>query len=496
MLLGIEDMYHQQALTLLQWLAYARSPPTLGELVEAAVIDSVEESSIDVENRGSFEDTLNILSGLVATQESQAPDDQSGSESKSSVSDVSSMASDHTDITHHRQSLSPQTKVRLAHFSVKEYLESKRMVKSDASYFCLEHAIGHRTLAQSCLTYLRHYNANSDKTSTKQDLETFPLLEYAAQSWYYHATFQCDGKVNCEVSFLQSDAARKDWLLVHDPDTPWRKPFEESVNNTTSAVYYTSLIGLRTTVEDLLDMGGDVNAEGGHYGYALHAASKGGHTEVVQLLLDRGADVNAEGGDYGYALQAASVGGHTEVVQLLLDRGADVNAEGGDYGYALHTASVGGHTEVVQLLLDRGADVNAEGGLFGHALQAASARGDTGVVQMLLDRGADVNAEGGYYGYALHTASDEGHTEVVQLLLDRGADVNAEGVHYGYALQAASKGGHIGVVQMLLDRGADVNAEGGHYGYALHAASARGHMGLVQLLQAAGARDSTVGNIR
>jgi hypothetical protein len=355
MLLGIEEMYHQQALILLQWLAYARSPPTLGELVEAAVIDLVEESSIDVKNRGSFEDTLNILSGLVATQERQAPDNQSGSETETSVSDVSSMASGRTDITHHRRSLSSQTRVRLAHFSVKEYLESKRIVKSDASHFCLEHTRGHRTLAQSCLTYLRHYNASSDKTLTKRDLEMFPLLKYAAQSWYYHTTLQCDGKVNCEVSFLRSDAARTNWLRVHDPDVVWKKPFNGYVKDTASAVYYASLFGLRTTVKDLLDKDGDVNAKGGRYGYALHAASDAGYTEVVQLLLDRGADINAESGDYGYALHTASVGGHTEIVQLLLDKSADVNAESGHHGYALHAASVRGHMGVVQLVQEAGA---------------------------------------------------------------------------------------------------------------------------------------------
>jgi hypothetical protein len=293
MLLGIEEMYHQQALTLLQWLAYARSPPTLGELVEAAIIDPCEESSIDVENRGNIEDSLNILSGLVATQEKQAADGQSGSESELFVSDVSSTASGHDDITHHLRLSSSQTRVRLAHFSVKEYLESKRIVKSDASYFYLDVAIGHRNLAQSCLTYLRHYNASSERTSTKQDLEVFPLSEYSAQSWYYHATLQCDGEVNREVAFLQSDAARKNWLRIHDPEDNWRGPFQTSVKDTTSAVYYASLLGLRAIVKALLDNDADVNAEGGEYGSALQAASEGGHTEVVRLLLDKDADVNA-----------------------------------------------------------------------------------------------------------------------------------------------------------------------------------------------------------
>jgi hypothetical protein len=64
-LLDIEEMYHDHALTLLRWLAYARSPPTLSELVDAAVTDPIHESCIDADNRGDLEDTLNILSELV-----------------------------------------------------------------------------------------------------------------------------------------------------------------------------------------------------------------------------------------------------------------------------------------------------------------------------------------------------------------------------------------------------------------------------------------------
>jgi ankyrin repeat protein len=75
---------------------------------------------------------------------------------------------------------------------------------------------------------------------------------------------------------------------------------------------------------------------------ALIWASEYGHEKVMQILVDVGADINAQGGVYGNALCAASVGGHEKVVQMLVDVGADVNAQGGVYGNALQAASEGG----------------------------------------------------------------------------------------------------------------------------------------------------------
>ena len=65
MLIGIDPMFRKEATILLQWLAYAESPPTLSELAEASIIDLAGEGRVDVDNRGSFQDTLEILTGLV-----------------------------------------------------------------------------------------------------------------------------------------------------------------------------------------------------------------------------------------------------------------------------------------------------------------------------------------------------------------------------------------------------------------------------------------------
>ncbi|KAF2473449.1 uncharacterized protein BDR25DRAFT_352872, partial [Lindgomyces ingoldianus] len=43
---------------------------------------------------------------------------------------------------------------------------------------------------------------------------------------------------------------------------------------------------------------------------------------IVKLLLDKDADVNAQGGEYSNALHAASEEGHEQIVKQLLKKGA------------------------------------------------------------------------------------------------------------------------------------------------------------------------------
>jgi ankyrin repeat protein len=491
MLTRIKKMYHQEALTLLRWLAYARSPLTLAELVDAAIIDPDEESSIDTDERGGLRDALNILSGLVTIEENQS-DGGNHSETKSFASNVPAAGPERSGAMFDIEHLTSDTRVRLAHFSVKEYLESERMLESGAHQFYLESATGHRVLAQSCLTYLQYYSASCEKTFKQQDLETFPLLRYAAKSWFYHSTLQSGGEVSCETSLLHLEHARDNWLLVHDPDVPSIEPFlRHKYNNgrrvAGSAIYYASLLGLPAVATKLLYNGANVDAEGGRFGSPLQAASAGGHKEIVWLLLNNGAKVDADSEFIGTPLQIASARGDKETVQLLLDKGANVNAEGGEYGSPLQAASAGGHKETVQLLLNKGANVDAEGGEYGSPLQAASARGHKETVQLLLNKGANVDVEGGNYGTPLQTASARDDKEIVQLLLDNGANVNAEGGEYGSPLQAASARGHKETVQLLLNNGANVDTVGGRYGSPLEAASALGHKETVQLLLNKGA---------
>ena len=124
------------------------------------------------------------------------------------------------------------------------------------------------------------------------------------------------------------------------------------------ALHQASSVGSLNTIEKLIELGCQVNAQDDSGANPIYYASARGHERVVEILLRKEANLNAQGGHYGNALQAASHGGHDRTVELLLGRGADVNAQGGGYGNALQAASHEGHDRTVELLLGRGAEIN------------------------------------------------------------------------------------------------------------------------------------------
>ncbi|THV73569.1 hypothetical protein D6D28_03175, partial [Aureobasidium pullulans] len=454
------------ATTILRLLAWSERPLRIGELIDAIAVQPNESPSFCVDNRmPEPRDLLKICSSLVVLVQ-RPMDVNEKDDGEFYYGDPNTVESDGKEEV---------SELRLAHFSVKEYLMSHRVVQSFTGHLAEDTA--RARIATICLTYLRDLDHN---LSLKQMKARFQFAQYCARYWTDHARKTDEREEDLQRHILeffeQRTTAYTTCYSLYDPDQPEERNDQRRSDDVAEPLYYASLGGLVASVARLLDESADANAQGGLDGNALQAASDGGHDKVVQMLLDKGADVNAQGGRFGNALRAASYRGHDKIVQTLLDKGADVNAEGGPFGNALQAASDGGHDKIVQTLLDKGADVNAEGGPFGNALQAASYRGHDKIVQMLLDKGADVNAQGGEYGNALQAASGRDHHKIVQMLLDKGANVNAQGGHFGNALRAASYRGHDKIVQTLLDKGADVNAQGGRFCNAPNAAAFAGHL--------------------
>lgn len=449
---AISEEDSKYAIRILQWVTFSARPLSVDELAEVIAIDIDQNPVFDRDE--ALEDPLEILN---------------------ICSSLITITVDERDVF---QS-SPRHVVALAHYSVKEYLVSDRILKGDAAQYGMQDDRCHDAIASGCLGYLLQFQ--QPELALNNHHEIFKLALYSAEFWISHAEKIGDrAKSTAQLAirlFSMENTAYFNWAWLYDHSI--RRVRAE----TPHPLYYAALSGLSKIVELLLDRGDDPNtAQGGDLGSALHAASLQGHVQVVDLLLSKDADPNENIGDYRSPLYTASFNGHEQVVNLLLNKGADPNVQGGDDPNPLYAAVEQGHEQVVSLLLNKGANPNMQVRYYHNPIYTASERGNKQIVKLLLDKGANPNVEGGEYGNALQAASHGGHDQVVELLINNGADMNVQFGHYGSPLYTASERGHEKVVRLLLDKGADPNIEDGYYGGALQAALKQGHKQVVKLL--------------
>jgi hypothetical protein len=291
----------EDAITTLRLLAWSERPLRLEEVVDAIAVQPDVSPSFDPVNRmPEPRDILRICSSLaVLTQRPYKHDDPkySGFDDEDDRSQMG------------------VTELQLAHFSVKEYLISKRVTSWLAPD--LEELSARLNITKLCLAYLSDLN---HRLSPKDIRVQFPFSEYCARYWTSHAKIvdEVDTRLQARImEFLDDrEIAYLTCYNLHDPEELWTMGGSmKRETNRPASLYYVSLTGLVTGAGALLDRGADVNTEGGRfYGSVPQAASAHGHGKIVQLLLDRGADVNAEGGHYGGALQAASARGRDKIV--------------------------------------------------------------------------------------------------------------------------------------------------------------------------------------
>jgi ankyrin repeat protein len=478
MLERIEPTVSEDALTLLRWLAYAARPITLAEL-QSAVTIRPEDDEVDFEDEGDFRDSLDILAGLVVLSDGADPTEDDG-------------RTKHGKVSLETSELTPGAWIRLAHFSVKEYLESERISGSSASFFRLETGACHRFLAQSCLTYLMCYSKSGEKASPKLDLERFHLLDYAANKWYQHSRLQSGDYVSREVALLECQDFRMDWLRISELNMDGLRL---SVYDTCSrpSISYAAFLRLLRVAKELLEAGQDASAIGPQGAPLLMTATRHKDQAMVELLLAHGADVDMNtSGSGGNALYLAASRGLL-LTKLLVDNGADVNSECA-FGTPLSAASRANDQSVVKFLLESGARIDIKSRfkadhphIYTTPLLAATRSGHTDVMAILIDAGADVDAKN---SRALIQALRYGQEHVVAFLEARGAkkptlkrltDAFMKVCHAcGPRTPHREK-----AINLLLDRGANVNADGGR---ALSDALARGDPRMVALLEARGAK--------
>ena len=508
---------------MLTMLCFASRPLTVQELINSIAVETGKAAGLNRRRRLLDSNGIReIYGGLVniffdnvededVSEDEYSSEDGDASEDgdTSEDGDASEDGEASVEIPHSPPPARIVPTARIAHFSVQEYLESKRISGQKAASFGLSSITTHAEIAEVCLIYLLEPGLSRSELNQAL-LEEYPLAEFAATYWYYHYT-RAENPTSrldtCILRLFQSQTLFATWVRLHDvekadgPDfcIPYNKNHSRQQELIPTPIYFASLLGLDKVLHELLRFeqvestkmsapslttspkaSKQIISWAGGHGGAMQAASYHGNDHIIQILLDSGFDVNDQGvWPDGSAIQLASSQGHAKVVQILLDRGADVNAQSRWYGSALKAASGGGFKEIVQILLDRGADVNTHHIQHSHALTAASYGGHKEVVQILLNRGADINAQSEACGSALQNASGFGHKEVVQMLVDRGADVNVQAGGFDTALWRASEGGCGNIVQMLLDSGARVSIGCTSRAFA---AVRKGHSDIVQML--------------
>ena len=471
-LTNIDEEYVDDAIRVLQWLAFSARPMTVDEVAETLSICLDEDPRFDPDQRlKDPSDILVICSSLVTVSGTSHYDDDSMPELQSvSITTMSNFEMEEICRSFPKGSTLIQVRwptqyevsriyiLQLAHFSVKEYLVSSRIRNRPASRFAINRRFADTSIAQLCLVYLLHLE--DFETLNDAQLECLPLAQYAADYWIAHARSD-NGMIPdsllppmMDLFSLQRRMAFVNWARVFGKnpsrgcisahycgfgaaDFQRRLYLSTSPNSIHSALCYANSLGLEEVLKQML-LDDNVPVDADAHACILVEASRRGFEAIVTILVGRGREF------LEVCLKQASSSGRTALVNLLLDKGADVNGGG---GAALQAASSAGHGQIVRLLIERGADINASGGA---ALRVAvNALGTSRVALVpvtLIQRSTGKTFQPQF----------PDHLEVARLLIERGADVNASG---GAALNAALSANLGRAVHLLLSNGAKAHGQ-------------------------------------
>ncbi|KAL7794064.1 hypothetical protein V8C43DRAFT_281038 [Trichoderma afarasin] len=494
----IQSNFRQEVISLLKWLCFSNYILTLDMLASIFILCPESDTILEIEDQlFSSHDVLKYLSGLVITNKTV---------------------------------FGRNYEVRLAHFSIKEYLTSSRMREGPMSAFSFTDIDAHLWIARSCLAYYKLLSSSHfrhDSTAHNEGLRGYATLNWPMHlemipcvSWPAGVTEDALTALSARSHSLQQilyaaissreirgmDVGR---MLLRPHFYTARRgchqltnlllPEKSGVNryriqrDLDMALQDAAYGGSKEIVDKLLYEGASVNAKGTPFGNALWAAASQGHIDIINLLLDKGADIESLGyghkESYDYSqrstpLQIAGQNGHLDTLEVLISRGAKIN-DTPDTTRCILSLTLE-HPKCFKYLLENGADVNTVD-YRASVLYEAGQGGYWDEFDLLLENGADVNIYG-KSGYPLNglmslrrlrkdkTKSLECALERTKRLLDLGADPNASTETSGTPLYWACENdcftehGYLyRIAQLLIERGADVNIFKEEYGDPLHA---------------------------
>ncbi|PVH85782.1 ankyrin [Cadophora sp. DSE1049] len=433
--IGLE--YRTQALVALQLLSHAERELSLDELAEAMVVDPLYKPHLNHTER--FMDSRAVLeilpSGLVTHTMTDVPCGVCGI-------------------------------IRLAHYSVFEYLSSDRVRTGAAAFFQLDASGSQQAIARVSIAYLQAIGEGNPTISSAL-YDDYHFLHYAASYLLSHLEVLESSSIheslqNLSTSFFTNGSrawniwkhfgARDTWtrssktsnLANHKPldnVALRRQAYRFSGLNPLSVA---SMLGAESVIHTLLETASNLDhvTDKCKLGTPLYAASTFGKILPLRLLLSNKAAANAQGGPLGKAIHAASSAGHVEVVQTLLAAGADVDSLSSDHRTPLlmtldclkDNPQSTSYRNIIFLLLNQGADVNYSPTLSeaeivhpeSHSpLTTAILSKREDIVSALLQHGAVVEIEDWLYGTPLHLATQLNCSAIFRGLIEYGANMYA-----------------------------------------------------------------------
>lgn len=253
--------------------------------------------------------------------------------------------------------------VRLAHFSVKEYLVSDRIRTGSAAFFSIDEEASSAVLGATGLACLQLYD-EALIPSSKEFSTEFPLARFLLSfSMCYDHLCATGGMAHLTPRSLVpelflSEEKMRNWIALYDLDSVVGNTKELGGQSLGSPLYYAVLTGLKSFMEALIKFQEDKDGQVGPTSdnRLKRPDSDDGSAKLQYMSKDK--YVNATGGVLHTPLEVASCTGRMDIVELLINHGADPNIYGGRRcGSALSAAAHRGCLDIMELLLDRRADL-------------------------------------------------------------------------------------------------------------------------------------------
>lgn len=326
--------------------------------------------------------------------------------------------------------------VRLAHLSVRHYLEARTPPDFDAE-------LAHLQAALSCLYFAnspKYHEIGASSTDAFQQgnvILTKSFREYVQANWTLHCR---QAKKTVEINALMDQFSQN---LVYQKAAASGEPSESSdayPNHMTEHVTdrmvrvsdalhkWIVLLGhddrdAMDFIEQFIARGGDLSTRDNMGNTLLHEAVRYRVPEAVILLLNAGAPLDARDDQGNTPLHLTALHRFDRGTQLLLQARADKNARNSRGETPLHIAISFAEQDVADALLSANADGVARDHFGDTPLHRAAAMGNAIITESLLAMGFTPESKNSGGRTPLSLAVELNNTKVAKVLLEHGAAV-------------------------------------------------------------------------